>query len=77
MGYTEKDWAAVAVDSRETPEEFLQRGGSVKKLAPGVTGEDERMFSWNSSRYPAGKNESTSMSAERNSATKEAVLKTV
>jgi len=50
----------MVVNNQETPEEFLQRGGSVKKLEPGATGEDEKAFSWNSSRYPAKKNVSAS-----------------
>jgi len=69
MGHKEKAWRAVAVDSRETPEEFLQHGGSVKKVTRGATGEDGSTFSWNASRYPAGKKANSSKSSERSKPT--------
>lgn len=63
MGHAKNDWPAAAVDSPETPEEFLQRGGSIKTVTRGATGEDGSTFRWNASRYPARRKMNGSNSA--------------
>lgn len=63
MANTEKDSPAVVDDSRETPEEFLRRGGSIKTVTRGATGEDGSTFRWNASRYPARRKMNGSNSA--------------